>query len=111
MSNFEQDESARSAECRESDAPNLADTLHMLDRARPNGVFKSQAEIPFGVNSNDELLAQLAGTSTLHEEQRRSRSGLPVTDGGQPALPRTYEEMDASMDAALRYWADLIPPS
>ncbi len=111
MSNFEQHESVRSAGRRESDAPNLADTLQLLDGAHTNGVFKSQAEIPAGVNSNDELLAQLAGTSTLHEGTRRSLSGLPMTEGGQPAVPRTYEEMDASINAALRYWADLIPPS
>ncbi len=111
MSNFEQDEIARSAERRESDVPNLADTLHLLDGAHTNVVFNHKSETTVEMTSNNELLAQLADTSTPHDGQRRSLSGLPMTEGGQPAEPQTYEQMDARMKAALRYWADLIPPS
>lgn len=111
MSNFEQREGSKSVEQRENVAPNLADTLHLLDCSHTNGVFNHQSEMTVGMNSNNELLAQLAGTSTPHEGQRRSLSGLPMTEGGQPAEPQTDEQMNARMDSARRYWADLIPPS
>jgi hypothetical protein len=91
-----------SLEERENAAPKLADTLHLLDCSSTNGVFNPKSEMPAGMNSDQQLLAQLAGDSAPHQGPRRSLGGLPMTEGGQPAKPHTYEEWDDIINRVMR---------
>ena len=74
----------------------------MLNSGIENGDFRSQSKLPAGMNSDQQLLVQLAGDSAPHQGPRKGLSGLPMTEGGQPANPHTLEESNDIIDRFMR---------
>lgn len=108
MQPFDQHESAGLGKQPDSNAPTSIDAVHLLSRGIEGGAFRPQSILPDGITPAQDLLAQLAGDSASSGGPRRSLSGLPMTEGGLPAQPRTYDQMDKSIEYAKKYWAGLV---